>query len=381
MSRRDPDTPLLRTVFDDARRPGITRSIRDDVATLRRFYLTDAQKRKIEQAHALGRAWLTSFYLLRALLLRLSPNRRVLLAACLAIAAFLNTSRVRVGEGVDLTLSFWPLAVLGLLALLALELKDKLVARDEIELARAVQLSLLPRAHPRLGAWRVWSASVPANDVGGDLADYVPVAEGRLGLALGDVAGKGMAAALLAAKLQATLRALAPSHAGLDGLGRAVNAILVRDGLENRFATLFYAEVDQRSGRVRFLNAGHNPALVIRGGAVETLPANGIPLGMFDGARYAESAVTLSPGDTLVVHSDGVNEAEDPDGEAFGDARLHAIVGRDGALPPEALGRAILEAVAAFQGPGKPRDDQSVLVLRYAPEPVISDSHEADPVA
>jgi hypothetical protein len=377
MNGRAPDAPLFRTVLDDARRPGITRSIRDDVATLKRFYLTDAQKRKIEDAHAIGGAWLTVFYLLRALLLRLSPNRRVLLAACLAVAVFLNTSRVRIADGVDFTISFWPLALFGLLALLALELKDKLVARDEIELARAVQLSLLPREHPTLGAWRVWSASVPANDVGGDLADYLPVGDGRLGLALGDVAGKGMAAALLAAKLQATLRALAPSHAALDALGSAVNAILVRDGLENRFATLFYAEVSSRSGQVRFLNAGHNPALVIRGAGIEPLPANGIPLGMLEGARYEATSVELSPGDTLFVHSDGVTEAEDAAGEEFGDARLHAIVAGAGSLAPEALGRAVLEAVARFQGPGKPRDDQSVLVLRYADASAISDSHPA----
>ncbi|MFQ5626458.1 MAG: SpoIIE family protein phosphatase, partial [Methyloligellaceae bacterium] len=140
--------------------------------------------------------------------------------------------------------------------------QDKLLARDEIEVARQVQLARFPQEQPRLPGWAVWSYTRPANDVGGDLVDYIELDSGRLGVALGDVAGKGLGAALLTAKLQATLRALVPECRTLDELGGRLNTILHRDGLDNRYATLFYLELAHEGGHVRFLNAGHNPAIV-----------------------------------------------------------------------------------------------------------------------
>src|SRR2546425_3758516 len=109
-----------------------------------------------------------------------------------------------------------------------LELKDKLLARDEIEIARQVQLALLPSRHPQPDGWSLWSFMRPANDVGADLVDYIELPEGRLGVVLGDVAGEGLGAALLTAKLQATLRALVPPCPALSGLGPQMNDILHR---------------------------------------------------------------------------------------------------------------------------------------------------------
>jgi serine phosphatase RsbU (regulator of sigma subunit) len=247
---------------------------------------------------------------------------------------------------------------------LMLELKDKLVARDEIDVAREVQLNLLPREHPVIGGWEVWSSTRPANDVGGDLVDYLHE-HGEIGVVLGDVAGKGMGAALLMAKLQATLRALATDHADLADLARRLNEILHRDGLDNRFATFFYASIRPGAGRLRWVNAGHNPPLLLRaGGAVEELPASGLPLGVLPGISYTESRVELDSGDLLAIYSDGLSEAADGEEEEYGPERLAALLPGLAALSLEQAGAAILADVDRFTGNRRLQDDLSLVLLR-----------------
>lgn len=353
---------LHEVVVDDVRRGGLPRSILDEVGSLSSFYLDEAQR---ERLRGMGRvrSWLTkAWWLLRAMLLRLTPARRALLLGSVVVAVLLP--RIDFGEGnVRLGISIWPFVFVAVLLVLMLELKDKLVARDEIEIARDVQTSLLPKRHPEIAGWTVWSVSRAANDVGGDLVDYVPAGPGRVGVVLGDVAGKGMGAALLAAKLQATLRALVPYEGDLGALASRMNGILTRDGLENRYATAFYAEIEEGSPVVRWCNAGHNPPLRTGPSGSDELGASAPPLGMLPGSRYVEERTILSPGDRIVAFSDGITEAVDMAGREFGENGVRGILAAN--LDPEALGRALLDAVERHQGPGKPRDDQSVLILRY----------------
>ena len=173
-----------------------------------------------------------------------------------------------------------------------------------------------------------------------------------------------MGAALLCAKLQATLRALAPQAADLESLGGALNGILERAGLDNRFATLFYCEVAASAPAVRYLNAGHNPALLVRAGTIEVLAASAPPLGMLPGIRYAQGEVSLQPGDVLALYSDGITEATDAAGAEFGVGRLEDALLGAGDRSAESIGRAILGAASEFLGGEKPHDDQSILVLR-----------------
>jgi sigma-B regulation protein RsbU (phosphoserine phosphatase) len=247
--------------------------------------------------------------------------------------------------------------------ILMLEMKDKLLARDEIEIARQVQLALLPSRHPQLDGWSLWSFMRPANDVGADLVDYIELPEGRLGVVLGDVAGKGLGAALLTAKLQATLRALVPGCPSLSELGGQMNDVVHRDGIDNRFVTLFYFEMQAGQGRLRYLNAGHNPPFVLRTQATESLPASAIPLGMMAGTAYAEGETTLGPGDLLVVYSDGLTEARDARDQEFGADRLKAMLPLLRGLSAEQAVRLIIDDVNAFLGGERPHDDLSLVVL------------------
>ena len=186
----------------------------------------------------------------------------------------------------------------------------------------------------------------------------------RWGIAIGDVAGKGLGAALLMSKLQATLRALAPGFEELSDLGRTVNRIIYRDGLRNRFASMIYIELGPDSGKLRLLNAGHLPPLILRTDTIEELPRGGAAYGLLTEMTYQEQGVELGKGDLLVAYSDGLSEAISPEGEFFGDARLVQLLSGLKNLPVESIGERVLSDVDKFIGDAPPFDDLSLVLLK-----------------
>lgn len=358
---RDPS--IGRVVWSDLRRTDLTDSMGRDLRDLYRFFLDAETRARLDSMGRVYRTFWLIGWLLKSLLLKLAPSRRFLLLLALVLGILGWTSLD--WQGVSIQFDFRPWGFLLLLFILMLELKDKLLARDEIQVARSVQQALLPREHPRLRGWELWSYSVPANDVGGDLVDYIELGPERLGVALGDVSGKGLGAALLSAKLQATLRALGPESPSLDELGERMNTILVKDGIENRFATMFYAELGPDSGHVRFLNAGHNPPYLVRGsGEIQELRASSLPLGMLPGTSYTEGLADMETDEFLLVYSDGVTEATDVRGEEFGEARVRALLPELGRLTPELAGKRLLEEIDVHLGGEHPQDDLSVVLIR-----------------
>ena len=354
-----------RGVFDDFKARELPGTVRADLRALVRFYLDEERRADLERMRAPKRVLAMPLWILRSLLLKLTPTRRVLLIVAL-VSALVGSLRFHT-QGVALTIDLTPWAFLLLLFVLALELKDKLLARDEIAVARQVQLALLPSADPQPAGWTLWSHTRPANDVGGDLIDYLDApTPGCLGIALGDVAGKGLGAALLMAKLQASLRAVAPGCRDLGALGDRLNGILCRDGLENRFATLFYLEAPEADGdrTVRFLNAGHNPPLLVRASGVEEVSRAGRPLGMFPDSTYAEGTLRFEPGDLLIVYSDGLVEASDASDREFGLERLKTLAPALRDRPPSEAGRLLVQEVDRFLGELRPHDDLSIILMR-----------------
>jgi sigma-B regulation protein RsbU (phosphoserine phosphatase) len=354
------DAPGLGRVFLDDLRTARLRGNIQELKALYLFYLDEETRAKLEGMGRLRRAFSLLGWLLKSLLLKLSPGRRLALLIAL-VFGILGWTRFDIGAAFRFDFRPWGFVIL--LVVLMLELKDKLLAKDEIQVARKVQLALLPHENPEIPGWSVWGASRPANDVGGDLVDYVELDGFRHGVALGDVAGKGLGAALLSAKLQATLRALIPQAPSLDELGLRVNTILHRDGLDNRYATLFYAELEHDSGQVRYLNAGHNPALLIRKDGVERLSASSYPLGMLPGASYEESTVYVEPGDVIVAYSDGLTEAQNTAGEEFGPDRVEALLPTLKEHSPDDIGSGILAEVDRFLGGARASDDLSLVVV------------------
>ena len=360
-------TPGLRDLlFKDLRPSELPANFRQDLKQLYRFYLDEERRAQLE---AMGgkRVFKLVGWTLKSLLAKLSPGRRLALFASI-IMCILGQVHMRLGDAtIAVNLRVW--AYVFVFLVLMLEMKDKLLARDEIEIARQVQLALLPARHPQPEGWSLWSFMQPANDVGADLVDYIDLPDDRLGVVLGDVAGKGLGAALLTAKLQATLRALVPGCPSLSDLGAQVNDILHKDGIDNRFVTLFYLELRPGSGSLRYLNAGHNPPFVLRARTTESLQASAIPLGMMAGTSYTEGEVTLEPGNVLVVYSDGLTEARNAKDEEFGADRLQAMLPRLRGLSAEQSVRLIIDEVNVFLGRERPHDDLSLVVLARAGGP------------
>lgn len=349
------DSGIGRTVLADLRRADLHRSVWRDLQDLYAFYLDDDERERLARMSRLQRSMATVGWLLRRLILSLGPARRILLMVAFGLGGYgLLDDRV----------SIVALGFAALLLVLMFELRDKLLARDELEVGRAVQLALLPADNPQLPGWDLWLYSRPANDVGGDVLDYLQLGEARLGLTLGDVAGKGLGAALLAAKLQSTLRALATDVGSLVGLCERTNRIFHRDGLPNRFATLIFAEIRSDSGTVRFVNAGHMPPIALIGGQLTTTDPVALPLGIKADAQYSEQQMHTTAGDFVVIYSDGLSEATNNADAMFGDDRVAKLVGTLAGLTAEQAGRKILSSVNDFVGDARPHDDLSLAILR-----------------
>ena len=338
------------------------RTVRHDWADIRGFYLDEEQKTRLEKMDGFRRALYQAFWLGRSLFLKLTPLRRVLLVVAFYLIFLVRISFNVGGTGIHLQIAQLGGAIL--VFILMLELKDKLLARSELAEGRAIQRRLLPDARPLIPGWDVCLFSRPANDVGGDLIDCIHFDAGQHLLALGDVSGKGLSAALLMAKLQATIRALCSETTPLAELGGRINRIFRRDGISNRFATLAVLEVRNADGAVRLLNAGHTPPILVSGGVPRSLAKGGAALGLLADAAYAVAEETLAPGDVLLVYSDGINEARNAEGECFGNQRVAALAAGHARQGAAALGQALLDAVQRFIGESSPDDDQTLLVLR-----------------
>jgi sigma-B regulation protein RsbU (phosphoserine phosphatase) len=260
------------------------------------------------------------------------------------------------------------LAATVLFFLLTLELRDKLTLKGDLEVARQIQFGLLPFEPYDKDGISIVSAMRPANTVGGDYFDTIELGERRLAITVGDVAGKGMPAALLMALLQGSLRTLL--SAGLRGgeLVAKLNAHLCTNIPSNRLITLFYGELDAATGRLDYVNAGHNPPFLMpAGGPPARLGANAMALGITTETDFASMTVDLDPGDRLVLYTDGVTEAEDTKDREYGEARLEAWLQAN----REETGRRLIDGVIAevleHCGAARPRDDMTLMCVYYRP--------------
>jgi serine phosphatase RsbU (regulator of sigma subunit) len=234
---------------------------------------------------------------------------------------------------------------------------------QELQLASEIQQRFQPTAPPQVPGYEMQGISFPCYEIGGDYYDFIRREDGRMIVALGDVSGKGTAAALLMSSLHAAVHAQAASHSSLVDTIGAVNNYLADNTPTNRFVTLFYAELDPQTGGLAFINAGHNPPLIVHAaGTTENLASGGLPLGIRPDAEYKEGRTSLQPSDVLVIYSDGVSEAVSPQGEEFGTQRLYEVVSRN--LDASAAGiRDRIEAALTKWAQGTPAADDITLVI------------------
>jgi phosphoserine phosphatase RsbU/P len=237
---------------------------------------------------------------------------------------------------------------------------------QEIKIAAEIQQALMPAAQYKTAGVEAAGSSFPCRAIGGDFLDYFGLADGAFGFVLGDVAGKGPPAALLAARVQGLLAAYSKTARGPADAIRHVNQEVVGRTVQSRFATLLHG-VLTLDGRLTYCNAGHNPALIVGNAGVRTLETGGVPVGLFEDALFREETVQLDAGDVLVVFSDGVVEAFNADGAEFGEASLLACVTAYRGLPPNELLQRIMTSVREFVADADQHDDMTALIVLYHP--------------
>ena len=321
-----------------------------------------------------------------AFTLKLSPARRALFGGAL-FAAILGLIELFEGVGVmrvpvvpffvriPLPTLVWAdgagwLAIGFVLVnlLVLLEVADRLSLKNDLEVAREIQLAMLPQRTHAIRGIEAAGRTRPANTVGGDCYDILRLPDGRLLLMLGDVSGKGSPAALLMALAIAMLRTLAAEDLPLVGLMERLNRLVYEQTPGSRFITMFVAAIEPATWTLTYINAGQTPPLLRRRtGAIEPLTTGGIALGMFDRATYEAAELTLGPGDLLVAYSDGVTEAESPAGVPFDEAGLRHLVETHHDDGLDDLGEAIVAAVVAHADSARLADDLTVLAARRLP--------------
>lgn len=268
---------------------------------------------------------------------KLTPARRLIFAASLLFSFFglVDIDVVNVGAGglrVGVTAFWFLLSVAGLAFLLIMELVDRVRVRDELEVARQLQKELLPQVSPTIGGYDFAHSYRTANEVGGDYYDFPRLPDGRLALLIGDASGHGIAAGLLMAIANATLKTALELNPEPTHVAALLNSALFRTGDRRAFMTLFYGLLEPETGRMDFVSAGHPfPMLRRGGGEVIELGKGSLPLGLRKTLELHPATVTVDEGDLLVLFTDGLPEAINaPDGSAFGFQRLRSLLEEPG---------------------------------------------------
>jgi len=305
---------------------------------------------------------------------KLSPARRVLLLLALILLVLPSGGfnyqdahhEVHVGE---FDLHFW--AGLLLLLLLILEIADRVVMKRDLQIAREIQTWLLPGVPPQIPGLAIAYATRPANTVAGDYYDVFPRPGGtnednRVVLAVADVAGKSIPAAMLMATFQASLKTLSTAHVALPELAANMNRYACgnsQGGL--RFTTAFLAEYDPIRRTVDYINAGHNnPILRRASGQIERLDVGGLPFGILPEAQYQSATVTLAPGDWLIIFTDGVVEAENFRQQEFGEVRLFGAIEAEKSTTPADMLKRLMADLDLFVGNTPQHDDVTCMLLK-----------------
>jgi len=333
------------------------------------FYGTDVDWDEIKKLPAWRRPLQVAKQFFWALLLKLTPARRVLLLGAMVMFV-LSSIKLQIGSFIlDIKFEFFAAALF--LLLLSLELADKVTMKRDLEIAREIQTWLVPSFPPEVPGAEIAFASRPQNSVAGDYYDAFFATSGatdggKLMLVIADVAGKSIPAALLMATLQASLRTIAGEGASLADLVVRLNRYACAHSLDGRrFTTAVLAEYEPAARRLCYVNAGHNAPILRRvNGDMEKLDVGGVPLGIDAAAAYDTSAKDLQPGDALIFFTDGVVEAFDESGAEFGDPRwLAAIRALPEVTAQESL-QFLMTRVDAFVGATRQADDITCMIFR-----------------
>ena len=321
-----------------------------------------------------GRFFHRTKILFLGLSFKLSPPRRVLfgVSIILSLLALQNFDSTMTAGG---QFAFFHLVgIAGLVFLIVLELADRIVVRDELEVARELQHDLLPKHPPKVKDWEFIFSYRTANTIGGDYYDFIPLEDGRLVVVIGDASGHGIAAGLLMAIASSALKLAIDVDPTPVAVAHFVNRALCRSGNNRAFMTLFFGLIDPATGRMDYVIAGHPyPMLRRSDGEIIELGEGGFPLGIREELYSPTGEVTIKPGDQLLLHTDGIAETLDPSGDDYGYDRLRRALEFGGSAT--AIHDRIVREMVSFQGDATAHDDRSlVVVTRSVPLPPLPGS-------
>lgn len=252
-------------------------------------------------------------------------------------------------------------------AFLYAEALEKKKLEEEMNLAHDIQQKLLPLVSPQITGYDIHGLNIAAQAVGGDYYDFIELDKTSLLFALGDVSGKGMAAALLMANLQASLRAQAGIHSQIIYLTSTLNNHICNSTSSTQYITFFSGVLDTENNEVKYCNAGHNPPLLIKNnGDTELLDGGGIPLGFIPDTIYSESITFIEKGDILAVFSDGIIETFDADENEFGESRLAELIHKLKAFESKEIARKIIDELKEFAAGNPAADDVTLIIIKRA---------------
>jgi len=334
------------------------------------FYGKDVDWDEVNRLPAWKRPFRIALQLFWAMMNKLTPARRVILLLALALLCF-SGFKFEFADHSKLEVDFQLFSALLFLLLLSLELADKVIMKRDLEIAREIQTWLVPSTPPAIPNAEVAFYTRAQNSVAGDYYDaFYPIGDastgGKLMLVMADVAGKSVPAALLMATLQASLRTIASEGLALTDLATRLNHYACAHSLGGqRFTTAVLAEYDPATRNLTYVNAGHNAPVVRRANSsTERLESGGLPLGITSEATFPSSSVTLGPGDTLVLFTDGVVEAFNSAGQEFSDPRWLTLIRSMPPLSAQQTLQLLLKNVEDFVGATRQSDDITCLVLR-----------------
>lgn len=355
---------FTRGVTHEGLRDTIRREVRETIA----FYTSQIDFAALRALPRIKRYPFTAWKLFTATAFRLSPPRRIGFAIA-GIAFFVGCVQFLIGlsrpEAMSSGIFWWLVAMAIFVLLLLMELRDKLDLKSDLEIAREIQIGLVPSLPIQRESFDIRSHMRPANTVGGDYCDIVEIGDRAIGILIGDVAGKGIPAALLMALLQGSLRTLLTAGFRGSDLITKLNQHLCDSIPANRLVTLFYGELHTDSGKIQYINAGHNAPYLLRPRKpAERLEATSLVLGVLRDTRFEAGTVVLEPGDRLLLFTDGLSEAFNEKDEEYGEERLTAFLQGCAESDPDKFIAGAIREVLDFCYPKRPNDDITLMLVR-----------------
>lgn len=368
MKQEFEEQKIFDTIKKDLTEEDLFRKLRQEVRSIREFYIDAEKQLELNRMNRIKRYFYIIWWVLKGMFFKLNPLRRILLLIAF-IVPFTSISQ-EIGDETKFVINNEFITTVLILFVLMLELKDKLLAHEELDAARKVQLALQPTPQPEVSGWDIFLFTKPANNVGGDLIDFIKVGNDALyGITIADVAGKGLKSALLAAKLQTLIHISMGDEGKIEKKINQLNQIFYRETLRSIFASLIFIQFRSDDSKIQFVNAWHFPPIVLKknsDGLSELIEfkKGDSAIGLIEKNQFTVNEINLEANEIFIAYSDGLIEAQNEFNQFFGVERLNKILMRHSNLDSKNLCLNVLFNLEKFMGDAKQNDDISIVVIR-----------------